>query len=205
MRGRLGMHPDQFQAFERVCGERGAGGSVLEIGAVPSEDSLLCLRSLTAAARTIGVNLDGPSTFRDFTILKGNSQDLSCFRDGEFDTVLCNAVLEHDLLFWKSLEEMHRVTRTGGLIVVGVPGFVESRPARWRARISRSAFGRVLFPRRSASLLASTPVLQVHDYPSDYYRFSPQAVAELFMRGLNDVRVFSHMRPPRIIGSGIKP
>jgi hypothetical protein len=62
-----------------------------------------------------------------------------------------------------------------------------------------------MFPQRSEALLASTPVLQVHDYPSDYYRFSPQAVVELFMRGLKDVQVFSHMRPPRIIGSGIKP
>jgi len=62
-----------------------------------------------------------------------------------------------------------------------------------------------LSPRRGESLLASTPVLQIHDYPSDYYRFSPQAVAELFMRGLKDVRVLSHMTPPRIIGSGIKP
>jgi len=199
------MHPDQFQAFERICAERGAGGSVLEIGAVPSEDSLLCLRSLRAAARKVGVSLDGPSTYRDFTILKANSNNLSCFRDGEFDTVLCSAVLEHDLFFWRSLEEMRRVTRTGGLIIIGVPGFIESRPARWRARVSRSPLVRAMFPQRSEALLASTPVLQVHDYPSDYYRFSPQAVVELFMRGLKDVQVFSHMRPPRIIGSGIKP
>lgn len=199
------MHPDQFQAFERICAERGAGDSVLEIGAVPSEDSLLCLRSLRAAARKVGINLNGPSTYRDFTILKANSNDLSRFRDSEFDTVLCNAVLEHDLFFWRSLEEMRRVTRTGGLIIIGVPGFVESRPARWRARIGRSPFVRAMSPRSSESLLASTSVLQVHDCPSDYYRFSPQAVAELFMRGLKDVQVFSHMRPPRIIGSGIKP
>jgi len=199
------MHPDQFQTFERICAERGAGGAILEIGAVPSEDSLLCLRSLRAATRKVGVNLDGPSTYRDFAILKANSNDLSCFRDGEFDTVLCNAVLEHDLMFWRSLDEMRRVTRTGGLVIIGVPGFIESCPARWRARISRSHFFRAMFPRNSESCLASTPVLQVHDYPLDYYRFSPQAVVELFMRGMKDVQVFSHMRPPRIIGSGIKP
>jgi len=199
------MHPNQFQAFERICAERGAGGSVLEIGAVPSPDSLLCLKSLGAATRKVGINLDGPSTYRDFAILKANSNDLSCFRDGEFDTVLCNAVLEHDLMFWRSLEEMRRVTRTGGLIIIGVPGFIASRPSRWRAWISRSRFIRVMFPPGSESFLASTPVLQVHDYPSDYYRFSPQAVVELFMRGMKDVQVFSHMRPPRIIGSGIKP
>ena len=199
------MHPDQFQAFERICAERGAGGAVLEIGAVPSEDSLLCLGSLRAAPRKVGVNLDGPSTFRDFAILRANANDLSCFRDGEFDTVLCNAVLEHDLFFWRSLEEMRRVTRPGGLIIIGVPGFIKSHQARWRARIIRSSLVRALSPRRGESLLASTPVLQIHDDPSDYYRFSPQAVAELFMRGLKDVRVLSHMTPPRIIGSGIKP
>lgn len=198
------MHPDQFQAFERIVAERGAGGSVLEIGAVPSEDSLLCLGSLRAATRKVGVNLDGPSTYRDFDIIKADANDLSCFRDGEFDTVLCNAVLEHDPFFWKSLEEMRRVTRTGGLIVIGVPGFAGPRPAGRGARFARSPWLRRLFSRRG-SLLVSTPVLRLHDCPADYYRFSFRAVAEVFMRGLNDVRVFSHMRPPRIIGSGIKP
>ncbi len=199
------MHPEQFQAFDRICAERGAGGSVLEIGALPSEDSLLCLGSLGAASRKVGINLEGPSAYRDFAILKADANDLTCFRDGEFDTVLCNAVLEHDLFFWKSLEEMRRVTRKGGLIVIGVPGFVAARTARWLALIGRAPFVRALLPRRGRSLLASTPVLRIHDYPSDYYRFSPRAVAELFMRGLNDVRVISHMDPPRIIGSGIKP
>lgn len=198
------MHPDQFQAFERICAERGAGGSVLEIGAVPSEDSLLCLGSLRTATRRVGVNLDGPSTYRDFAILKADANDLGCFRDGEFDTVLCNAVLEHDLFFWKALDEMRRVTRTGGLIVIGVPGFVKPGPAGRSARIGLS-FARVLFSRRVESLLVSTPVLRLHDCPLDYYRFSPRAVADLFMRGLDDVRIFCHMTPPRIIGSGIKP
>jgi SAM-dependent methyltransferase len=195
------MHPDQFQAFERIVAERGAGGSVLEIGAVPSEDSLLCLGSLRGATRKVGVNIDGPSTYRDFAILKADANDLSCFRDGEFDTVLCNAVLEHDPFFWKSLEEMRRVTRAGGLIVIGVPGFGGPHPAGWSARIVRSPFVRALF---SGTHLVSTPVLRLHDCPADYYRFSLRAVAEVFMRGLNDVRVFSHMKPPRIIGSGIK-
>ena len=199
------MHPIQFQAFERICGERGAGGSVLEIGAVPSEDSLLCLGSLRNATRKVGVNLDGPSTYRDFAILKADANDLSCFRDGEFDTVLCNAVLEHDLFFWRSLDEMRRVTRAGGLIVIGVPGFGGPHPVRWSARIVRSPFVWALFPRRIESFLVSTPVLRLHDRPSDYYRFSPRSVAELFMRGLIDVRILIHMRPPRIIGSGIKP
>ncbi len=199
------MHPDQFQAFERICAERGAGGSVLEIGAVPSEDSLLCLRALGAAERKIGINLEGPASYRDFGILRADANDLHCFQDGEFDTVLCNAVLEHDPHFWKALGEMRRVTRAGGLIVIGVPGFVETRPARWLARMGRVPFFKSLFRRRLESRLVSTHVLGIHNYPSDHYRFSPQAVAEVLMEGLTDVRVFSHMDPPRLIGSGIKP
>ncbi len=193
------MHPKQFRAFDRICAERGAGGSVLEVGAVPSGDSLLCLESLRAATGKVGVNLDGPAAYRDFAILKADANDLTCFDDGTFDTVLCNAVLEHDLRFWKSLEEMRRVTRSGGLIVIGVPGFVESGPGKWLARIRRVPVIRAL---RAG---VSTPVLRFHGYPSDYYRFSPRAVTDLFMEGLRDVRVFSHMKPPRIIGSGFKP
>ena len=199
------MHPEEFRAFERVCVERGAGGSVLEVGAVPSKDSLLCLKSLANCREKIGINLDGPSTYGDFKILKANANDLSCFPDGKFDTVLCNAVLEHDPFFWKSLEEMRRVTRSGGLIVIGVPGFVKLRLENRRWYIGRIPLIRTLFPRFIDSLRASTLILQVHYYPSDYYRFSAQAVAEVFMRGLKDIRVFSHMVPPRIIGSGIKP
>ncbi len=199
------MHPDQFQAFERICAERGAGGSILEIGAVPSDDTLLCLRALGAAEKKVGINLDGPWTFRDFRILRADANDLRCFQDGEFDTVLCNAVLEHDPYFWKALEEMRRVTRAGGLIVIGVPGFVKTRPARWLASMGRAPLVKSLFRRRLEPLLVSTSVLGIHNCPSDYYRFSPRAVAEVLMGGLKDVRVFSHMDPPRIIGSGIKP
>ena len=177
------MHPDQFRAFDRICAERGAGGSVLEVGAVPADDTLLCLGALAGAARKVGINIDGPATWRDFDILKADADDLSLFRDGEFDTVLCNAVLEHDLHFWRAVAEMRRVTRPGGLIVIGVPGFVEGGPAPWWARMDRVPVVRRLFRRRRASLLASTPVLGIHDFPSDYYRFSPRAVAELTTAG----------------------
>jgi len=199
------MHPEQFKAFDRICAERRARGSVLEVGAVPSEASLLCLPSLEGAVRKVGINLEGPSSYRDFSILEADANDLRCFRDGEFDAVLCNAVFEHDLFFWKAFGEMLRVTRSGGLVVIGVPGFVKEPPSLWRALIRRAPLLGTLLPRRWSSRIVSARVLAIHDCPSDYYRFSPQAVAGLLETGLNDVRVYSHMRPPRIIGSGIKP
>src|SRR5262245_31372980 len=100
------MHPRTFKEFERICSTRRAGGRVLEIGAVPADYSLLCMKSIASATEKIGINLDGPYEYQDFTILKGNANAMDCFSDGQFDTVLCNAVLEHDPFFWKTLAEI---------------------------------------------------------------------------------------------------
>ncbi len=97
----VAVHPKVFAEFDRICRTRSAGGAVLEIGAVPSEESLLRLPSLAHATEKIGVSLDGPSRFADFEILAANANDLSRFEDGRFDTVLCNSVLEHDPRFWR--------------------------------------------------------------------------------------------------------
>ena len=51
------MHPRVFEEFERICRTRGAGGDVLEIGAVPSRESLLFLPALSGARSRIGVDL----------------------------------------------------------------------------------------------------------------------------------------------------
>ncbi len=199
------MHPTEFREFERICKERKARGSVLEIGAVPSEDSLLCLDALKNAGKKIGINLEGPSSYRDFEILKVDGNDMGCFENDMFDTVVSNATLEHDRRFWKTLAEMRRVTRSGGLIIIGVPGFIklplEKRVARAK---SWPVLGRWL-SRRFSGAFASTLILQIHLYPGDYYRFSPQAVREVFLEGLVDIDIRTLMIPPRIIGSGIKP
>lgn len=48
---------------------------------------------------------------------------MDCFEDQKFDAVLCNAVLEHDKYFWKTIAEIKRVTKPDGLIVIGTPGY----------------------------------------------------------------------------------
>jgi hypothetical protein len=42
-------------------------------------------------------------------------------------------------------------------------------------------------------------------YRFDYYRFSEQAVREVFFEGMERVRVRAMMTPPRLIGHGWKP
>ena len=202
------MHPSVFSMFDRLCGSRNCGGDVLEIGAVPSEETLLCLPSLSGARRRVGVNIDGPSSIRGFEILQGNANDLrglDGFGDESFDTVLCNAVLEHDPRFWRTLAEMRRLLRPGGVMGIGVPGFATLPVERRVSKITRilSSVGvpaRMLDPWR-----ASTMTLVVHNYPGDYYRFSAQAMAEVFLEGLVETEVHTVLVPPRIIGLGVKP
>ena len=188
------MHPKVFHAFDTLCRARGAGGDVLEVGAVASPDSLLTLPALAGARSKIGVNIAGESAYADFSILRANANRLDGFADASFDTVLCNSMLEHDPFFWLSIAEMKRVARPGGLIAIGVPGFVELPAERSVGRV----FG-------GSWMAASTLTLRTHHHPGDYYRFSPQAVRDVFLADLRDVTVETLMLPPRIIGAGIKP
>jgi len=178
------MHKKVYRKFEKICSKFEIRGCVLEVGAMPEESSLLNMPCLKHASEKIGINLEGPYQYKDFPIIKGNANSMGCFNDGQFDAVLCNSVLEHDKYFWKTVSEIKRVTRKDGLIVIGAPGFTESH---------------------TLPLSVATAVLAVHNFPGDYYRFSPQAFKEIIFDGLKDVRIFSVMSVPRIIGCGIKP
>ncbi|MGK2859604.1 MAG: class I SAM-dependent methyltransferase [Thermoanaerobaculia bacterium] len=201
------MHPKTYQEFERVCAVHGAGGSVLEIGATPHDTTLLCMNSLRGATAKIGVNLDGPWRHRDFEILRGDANALE-FGDESFDVVLCNAVLEHDRYFWRSIAEIRRVTRPGGLVVIGTPGYTrfpaDERMSRIKLRFMNVVW-RLRFLDRVHWLLKSTPTVEIHDAPGDYYRFSPQAFLEVLFEGMDKVEVNTIMFPPIIVGSGLKP
>ena len=197
------MHPAIFSEFDRICRARGAGGDVLEIGAVPSDDTLLCLPALRSARSRIGVNLDGPFTHAGFEIRRADANDLSCFADVSFDTVLTNSVLEHDRRFWRTLAEIERVARPGALIVIGVPGFAKLPAERLGARAARVPLLGTLL-RRFPALLASTATLQVHEYPADYYRFSAQAARDVFLEHLDETEVHTLLVPPRIVAAGVK-
>ncbi len=197
------MHPSIFDAFERICRTRGAGGRVLEVGALPNDEALLTLPALQSAEARIGLNATRGGGHRGFEVVVGSANAMGCFADGSFDTVLSNATLEHDRRFWKTLSEIRRVTRPGGLIVLGVPAFVEAAidadVRRWIRRVP--------WVRRRWRSVADTSTLtyRIHNFPGDYYRFSTQAVAEVLLEGLVDVEVEVLLAPPRAIGSGRKP
>jgi SAM-dependent methyltransferase len=196
------MHPAVFKAFDDICHRRQVRGAVLEIGATPDESTLLNLPSLANTQKT-GINRTGPARFRDFEIREADANRLDCFADGTFDAVLCNAVLEHDRFFWKSLAEIRRVVRVGGLVVIGTPGYTElplERKLRgWLATLAPLSGNPDGLP-----LQHSTLTLGIHNFPGDYYRFSEQAFREVFFEGMHEVEIRTILVPPRIIGAGIR-
>lgn len=199
------MHQKIYQKFETICVAQNISGSVLEIGAIPSNMSLLAMKSLDKATEKIGINLDGPHEFADFKILKGNGNYMDCFEDEKFDAVLCNATLEHDKYFWRTLAEINRVTKPGGLVVIGVPGYGVTRMDRWQKAARGWRIMRSLKQKHYMDVfLSSTITFQIHNHPGDYYRFSQQAVREVLFEGMDNVEIWSIMQPPRIIGLGIK-
>ena len=170
-----------------------------------SADSLLRLPSLRGARSRVGVNLDGRQTAcNEFQILQADANNLTCFADSSFDTVISNAVHEHDRFFWRSLAEIRRVTRPGGLIVISVPGFTKLSGEELLGRVSRLPVIWRLGRGRLAGVIASTLCVGIHLFPADYYRFSPQAMREVFLEGLQETEVYSVLVPPRIIGVGVK-
>jgi SAM-dependent methyltransferase len=203
------MHPAVFRVFEDVCSRAEIEGAVLEVGAVAGPDSLLMMPCLRRLPSRIGLNLDGAMAGEcaGYPIVVGNANAMTAFADGSFSAVLCNATLEHDRYFWKTLAEIQRVTAPGGLIAIGVPGYAGmglagSAPGgSWFGRL----FGLLARGAHLDWIRASTVTLGVHNFPGDYYRFSEQAVRDVFMEGLVDVSIRLVMSPPRIIGWGRKP
>lgn len=201
------MSPTVFQVFEQIFEDFPITGPVLEVGAVSGPESLLTLKGLKQAHPKIGINLDEEITIADRTIIQCNGNDMSRFESGYFAAVVCNSTLEHDIYFWKTISEIHRVTAPGGIIVIGVPGYAEmgvntfsggNKRIKKVLRMCSKFF-------KSDILQAGTVTLGIHNYPGDYYRFSEQAVREVFLAGLTQCEVLRVMHPPRFIGLGIKP
>lgn len=200
------MHPRIYAEFERICAERPVRGSVLEVGAVPTEQSLLLMRSLDQVTSKVGIDLTGPHEFKGIKILKGNSNQMDCFPDNEFDATLCCSTLEHDKYFWKTVDEIKRVTKPGGMIVISVPSFSKLKAEKVKALWKRMPLVRRLQNHEYLNLLfTGTVTYQIHNWPGDFYRFSPQAMRDVFLEGLEQIDVRTIMWPPRVIGVGVKP
>ncbi len=199
------MNPIIYEVFERICLERGVGGPVLEIGAIPNKKSLLSMKALKNVTNKTGISLNGPYEFDGYTIHKGNANSMNCFGNESFNAVLCNATLEHDKFFWKTIGEIQRVTAPGGLVVIGVPGYKYLKVEKMKSILKKYPMIRNLGRTRFLNLFfSSTITFQMHNAPGDYYRFSEQALKEVIFEDMENVEICSVMVPPRIIGVGTK-
>jgi SAM-dependent methyltransferase len=188
------VHPTIFNEFREIVSSLAVKGRILEVGAVPNTYSLLTMDLLRAEQR-VGVNIEGNLEFDGFKIVEANGNDMSIFPTGHFDCVLSNATLEHDPFFWKTCAEIRRVLRTGGVTVIGAPGFtVESGVAELGLQPQLEEEG----------WIRSALTFRYHGAPLDYYRFSITAFREVIFEGYRDVTIKSVMMPPRIIGYGFK-
>lgn len=176
------MRPEVHEAFHRIIREtRVQPDAALEIGGLMGPKSLLRFPELATASRCC-LNLKEMSGRAGIKAVTGNANNMP-FEDEQFDLVMSNATLEHDKHFWLSVAEIHRVLRPGGLVIIGVPGFIKD-PVNDRGR--------------------ATLTYHVH-YRFDYYRFSDQAVREVLIAGVDEPHIAVVPNPPRIIGWGWKP
>jgi SAM-dependent methyltransferase len=184
------VHPKIQAKFFDVIKKSGIRPErALEFGGYLNEKSLLISKEVGDAERYC-LNLVDLEPENGIIPVTGNGNDMHMFEDDSFDLVVSNATLEHDKYFWRSLAEMRRVTRPGGMLIIGVPGFIRNKKSLIRNKKS--------LPRRG------TITFEVH-YHFDYYRFSKQAVREVFFEGMEDVEVIAMLKPPRLIGHGRKP
>jgi SAM-dependent methyltransferase len=191
------MQPTIYNEFREIVTAIKAKGRVLEVGAMPSANSLLAMDILQGEER-IGLNIKGNVKFGGFNIVEANGNDMSMFPTGHFDCVLSNATLEHDPFFWKTCAEIRRVLRVGGAAVIGAPGFtIESG-------VTQLGLQALLAEDHWSSWAACALTFRHHGAPMDYYRFSPTAFREVLFEGYRDITIKSVMIPPRIIGYGFK-
>jgi len=187
------------ELYESICGQFDVSGSVLEIGCGPSKNTLLNLGIFKNSKYRVGINLKAYDHYDDFEVLECNANDMSkTFDDSTFEMVLCNVVLEHDKFFWKSLSEIRRITKPGGVFILGVPGLVtDLHSCKWVDPRTRKKV-------RNFNILNASLTYRVHNAPGDFWRFTEQAYREVLMEGFHDVKYSSFLMPPIIIGSGVK-
>jgi SAM-dependent methyltransferase len=193
------MHPEIRRAIAGIIAGLPAPRRVIEIGQDRDHPSLIELPELSSAPDRVAVGLSAGGDHPGITYICCNAHDLSFLPSASFDLLLSNAMLEHDRYFWRSLAEMRRLTRSGGHVVIGVPGFgaMSGHKRGWRGLVERWVTGR-----SRDETAAASPTLGFHGFPDDYYRFSESAMEEVLLEGFRDRRVFQLLYPPRLIGLG---
>jgi len=116
-------------------------GRVLDVGSLDINGSVKHLFS--DAKEYIGIDT---RKGKNVDIVMNAHDIYSRFGKDSFDTVLCYNMLEHDDLFWVTLENMKKVLRTGGWLIMSIPtyGFPTHDHPRDYWRVSGEAYRNIL-------------------------------------------------------------
>lgn len=183
------MSPIVFDKFTEILAARltpSTSPAALEVGA--GAWTLLSAPVLKDF-RKISLNLSFnkiSNELRETEMIIGNSNDIN-FPDETFDCVMSCSSIEHDRYFWKTIAETKRVLKKGGLFIVGVPIYMTLPTDKEHTTLTYARHG-----------LA---------YNADYYRFSEQAVLEVFFEGFSEVTdevVVRQYPNPYMIAAGRK-
>jgi ubiquinone/menaquinone biosynthesis C-methylase UbiE len=123
---------------------------------------------------------------KEAEMIVGNSNSMD-FPNEIFDCVMSCSSIEHDGYFWRTIAETKRVLKKGGLFVVGVPIYMTLSTDKEHTTLTYARHG-----------LA---------YNADYYRFSEQAVREIFFEGyeaVTDEIIVRQYPNPYMIAAGRK-
>ena len=186
------MSPEIRSIFSNLLKTNLIKGPTLEIGAT-SDTTLLNLPELVNSGPLLAINSDPQACTSTIKCLSGN--DLSSFPDNHFSLILCNSVLEHDLFFWKTLNEISRVSAPGAHLIIGVPSY--GKMGNWQQLLNKyQAWLKIFLPK---NLNAASITLGLHSYPNDYYRFSDNAMKHLLNSDWENIQQINCMQPPRVI------
>lgn len=183
------MSPSVFECFADIVARRFPCNrplTALEVGA--GGWTLLSIPAFDSGKR-VALNLRFDritDQLAQTELVVGNSNHMQ-FADASFDCVLSCSAMEHDRYFWRSAREIYRVLRPGGYFIVGVPIYMTLPTDKDQTTLTYARHG-----------LA---------YDADYYRFSEQAVREVFFENYEEVtdEVIVRQYPnPYMIAAGRK-
>jgi SAM-dependent methyltransferase len=191
------MHPRVHQTYQKLAEKYEMNGPFLEIGAGSNAAAILSGSYFQGKPGRFATNLSDMD-FTDETddttkiqFIRCNSQNMrGVFADGQFATVLCNAVIEHDKYFWRSLDEMKRVLAPGGILAIGAPGYIARRQLKDNVVNDK--------------LKKATITFDLHSTP-DYWRFSRMAFKEVICEGLEVLEISVVGRVPVLMAVARMP
>ncbi len=183
------MSPMVFDCFAGLVKKHFQSGAplrALEVGA--GGQTLLSIPQFSSGER-VALNLRFDritDQLANTTRIIGNGNHLP-FSDNSFDCVMSSSALEHDRYFWRSTREALRVLKSGGYFIVGVPIYMTLPTDKDHTTLTYARHGIA--------------------YNADFYRFSEQAVREVFFEGfaaVTDEVVVRQFPNPYMVAAGRK-